>query len=74
MTNIGIIDKKKLIFGGLNIKDAFICGSIKYNPYFQVAITTFDNEVTLSINFCGTYNDKNKIKEFLTVFDKELPF
>ncbi|MDR3594504.1 MAG: WS/DGAT domain-containing protein [Clostridium sp.] len=72
MTNIGIIDKNKLIFDGLNIKDTFICGSIKYKPYFQIAVTTFDNEITLSINFCGTESDKIKITEFLSIFDNEL--
>ena len=72
MTNIGIIDKNKLVFDGLNIKDTFICGSIKYKPYFQIAITTFDNEITLSINFCGTDGDKIKITEFLKTFDNEL--
>jgi NRPS condensation-like uncharacterized protein len=72
MTNIGIIDKNKLVFDGLNIKDTFICGSIKYKPYFQIAITTFDNEITLSINFCGTEGDKIKITEFLATFDNEL--
>lgn len=72
MTNIGIIDKKKLVFDGLNIKDTFICGSIKYKPYFQIAITTFDDEITLSINFCGTESDKTKIIEFLSIFENEL--
>lgn len=73
MTNIGIISKDKLLFQGLNIKDAFITGSIKYKPYFQIGITTFNDEITLSINFCGTLNDKIKIEEFLYLFDDELP-
>ncbi|MDD3223610.1 MAG: WS/DGAT domain-containing protein [Clostridium sp.] len=73
MTNIGIIDKNKLVFKGLNIKDTFISGSIKYKPYFQIAITTFDNQMTLSINFCGTEEDRIKIQKFLQVFDTELP-
>lgn len=74
MTNIGIIDKNKLMFDELNIKDVFICGSIKYKPYFQIAITTFDNEVTLSINFCGTESDRKNILNFLCMFDNELPY
>lgn len=44
----------------------------KYKPYFQIAVTTFDNEITLSINFCGTESDKIKITEFLAIFDNEL--
>jgi len=74
MTNIGIIHKNNLMFDGLNIKDTFISGSIKYKPYFQIAITTFDNKITLSVNFCGTENDRIKIIEFLSIFDNELPY
>ncbi|ERI93359.1 hypothetical protein HMPREF1982_01783 [Clostridiales bacterium oral taxon 876 str. F0540] len=72
ITNIGVIDKNKLVFEGLSVKDAFINGSIKYKPYFQAAVTTFNDEITLSINFSGTERDRIRIKEFLSLFDKEL--
>lgn len=48
LTNIGLIDKNQLIFGNAELKDAYINGSIKYNPYFQVAVTTFNNVIFLS--------------------------
>jgi NRPS condensation-like uncharacterized protein len=72
ITNIGLIDKSKLVFDNLEIKNSYINGSIKYKPYFQVAVTTFDNEVTFSINFSGTENDKGKIDDFLLALDEEL--
>lgn len=73
MTNIGVIDKKKLVFKGMNVTDAFISGSIKFKPYFQIAVTTFDNEVTLTVNFHGTQNDKKKIENFLDAFEMQMP-
>lgn len=73
ITNIGIIHKNNLIFDGVDIIDMYISGSIKYKPYFQVAVTTFDNEITLSVNFYGTQDDKEKINNFLSVLDEELP-
>lgn len=73
MTNIGIIDKEKLSFYGAGVKDAYMNGSIKYNPYFQVALTTFDDEFTFSVNFCGTQKDRQKIQSFLQTLDDELP-
>lgn len=73
ITNIGIIEKNKLVFNGVNIIDAYINGSIKYKPYFQLAVTTFNNEITFSINFYGTQDDREKIHEFLRLFDEELP-
>ncbi|URZ14357.1 siderophore synthetase [Clostridium felsineum] len=72
MTNIGIIDSKRLCFNGTKIQNTFICGSIKYKPYFQLAATTYDNTITLSINLYGTLEDKKNINDFFTIFDNEL--
>lgn len=72
MTNIGLIEKEKLVFNNAKINNAYMNGSIKYKPYFQVAVTTFDNELTFSINFCGTQKDKEEIQKFLVEFEYEL--
>lgn len=74
MTNIGLIDKKKLFFQGAAIKDAYMNGSIKYKQYFQLAITTFDDVPTLSINLFGSEGDKALVKQFFKIFDNELEF
>jgi len=63
-TNIGILDKKQLIFGEAEMTGAYMTGSIKYNPYFQLAISTFDDDATFSVNFYGTQSDQNKISLF----------
>ncbi|MFT8316828.1 MAG: condensation domain-containing protein [Sporolactobacillus sp.] len=57
MTNIGILDPKKLTFGSLEPIDASISGSLKYAPYFQIAVTTFKKAMTFSTNFHGTEKD-----------------
>ena len=71
-TNIGIIDEKQLAFDNSDIVEAYMTGSIKYNPYFQLAISTFDNVATLSVNLYGTQSDKNKVNIFLDKFINEL--
>lgn len=71
-TNIGILDKEKLNFGADKITRAYMTGSIKYAPNFQLAISTFDNEATLSVNLYGTQSDKEKISDFLDKFIMEL--
>lgn len=71
-TNIGIIDKRRITFGEIEITEAFMTGSIKYSPFFQLAVSTFDNIVTLSINLYGTQSDKIKVSSFLDMFVKEL--
>lgn len=72
LTNIGILDKNKLIFGKSVIRDAYMTGSIKYVPNFQVSVTTFDEEATLCVNLYGTEGDRQKVKSFLDDFAEEL--
>lgn len=72
MTNIGIIDSKKLMFQGSPISTAFVCGSIKYRPHFQMAVCSFNNKMTLSVNLYGSQEDQDTIKEFFTLIDDEL--
>ena len=74
MSNIGIIDHARLTFDNIQIKSAFMTGSIKYNPYFQLALSTFKGELTLSVAFHGTLADKEKIDDFLSTVDETLPF
>ncbi|WP_088810197.1 MULTISPECIES: condensation domain-containing protein [unclassified Listeria] len=57
LTNMGIIDDKLLDFGGITVSDVFISGSLKFAPYFQVAVTTFRGELSLSTNLHGTEED-----------------
>jgi NRPS condensation-like uncharacterized protein len=71
-TNIGILDKTRLTFGKAAIIRAYMTGSIKYSPYFQLAISTFDDQATLSVNLYGTQSDRNKISLFLDKLVQEL--
>jgi NRPS condensation-like uncharacterized protein len=65
MTNIGVLDPDQLNFGPCQAIDAFISGSIKYAPYFQVAVTTFNGEMTFSTNFHGTDRDHVWLDHFV---------
>jgi NRPS condensation-like uncharacterized protein len=64
-TNIGIIDDEKFRFANLEITDAFITSAIKHVPYFQIAVTSFKNRLTMSCNLHGTQQDKEQIEDFL---------
>ena len=72
LTNIGILDKSKLAFGESVIRDAYMTGSVKYVPNFQVSVTTFDDQATLCVNLYGTKGDRQKVKSFLNDFHAEL--
>lgn len=75
MTNMGIIDKNKLMFDDAEIKDAFITSSIRYKcpPSFQMAVSTFNDCMTFSISLYGSESDKSKINEFFNTFNNEIP-
>lgn len=72
-TNIGIIEEDKLHFEGSTLTDCFICGSLKYAPFFQVAATTFRGELTLSTNLHGTTSDHEWQRLFLEKLMLNLP-
>lgn len=71
-TNLGIIDDKKLYFSGSDIKKCFITGSIKYVPNFQVAVSTFKADVTVSINLKVKSSEEDKINKFIKCFINEI--
>jgi len=73
MTNIGILESERMSFGDLRPHDAFMCGSVKYKPHFQLAMSSYDGELTLSSNLYGTALDREHILSFLGEVEKEIP-
>ena len=73
MTNIGVLDSGRLIFEGSPAINAFMCGSIKYRPHFQIALSSFANKITFSSNLYGSTQDRNTILHFFSLLDRELP-
>ncbi|WP_239257152.1 WS/DGAT domain-containing protein [Listeria ilorinensis] len=73
LTNIGIIDHQRLNFGTNDVLSCFMNGSLKYAPYFQVAATTFRDELTLSTNLHATASEQKWLEEFLEDMICEFP-
>jgi len=73
MTNVGILDSARISFGDLRPRDAYLCGSIKYKPYFQLAMSSYADELTFSVNLCGGASDRDRIRSFLEEIEEELP-
>ncbi len=71
-SNLGVLDAGRLRFGDLEIAEAYIGGSIKYPPYFQITATSYQGTCVLSCNFYGTPGDKEKIHAFLQGIREEL--
>ena len=72
MTNVGKLDPDRIAFGDRRPCDAYLCGSIKHKPYFQLAMSSYDGEITFSVNQYGTGDDRHRIQLFLDEIDAEL--
>jgi NRPS condensation-like uncharacterized protein len=72
MTNVGELDSQRLSFKGSPVESAFLCGSIKYKPHFQLALSGFDGTLTLSSNLYGSSKDRQRIDSFLQEVEGEL--
>lgn len=72
MTNIGVIDPAKLVFSGTEVKNAVIYASIKYLPYFQISVTSFNDTMTLGAGLYGNDEDKIRIENLLLSMEKDL--
>ncbi len=53
-TNFGIIDAKQLTFKGVEINDFFMTGSFRKAPMFQIAVSTYNQQLKLAFNMDGT--------------------
>lgn len=73
MTNIGIIQKEKLMFGKFEPSDIFMSGSVKEPPALQLAVSTYDHKLTFTINLRGSDSDKEKMNSFMDLLLQELP-
>ncbi len=73
MTNIGVLDEARLSFAGIRPSEVFICGSIKYKPYVQLAVSAYRNEITLSSNLYGGVEDRRRVEALLADVEAELP-
>lgn len=70
ISNIGILDEKLLSFGNLVINDTFMTGSIKKNPYIQLALTTYRGEITFTIALYANDDDMTTVDKFFANMDK----
>jgi NRPS condensation-like uncharacterized protein len=70
LSNFGILNET--CFGHLHVTKGYLTSPIMYPPGFMLGVTTFNDEMTLSIGYCGRVNTK-RISEFLEAYIEELP-
>ncbi len=70
LSNFGVLSDYH--FGELQMANGFISSPIMYQPGFMLGATTFKDEMTLSVGYCGKEN-KGIIKAFLEAYTSEFP-
>lgn len=61
LTNMGRIDPARLVFQGLNVRDAFLTPSVAYPPYFILGMTGFGESLTIEAGFCESGFDREMV-------------
>ena len=73
MSNIGpIIPDYFKLEGGIKAVDAWFSGAIKFKPYIQVALTTFNGDITFSVGFRGNDEDEKTVRAMLESIESYL--
>ena len=72
MSNIGIIKPELLKMQDATLVDGWSTGAVKYKPYVQFAMTTFDTSVTMTMASRGNEGDAVILKQMLEMIHKNL--
>lgn len=64
-SNLGIIEKDAISFGSAKPERAFISTAVKKAPSFQLSVSTFSDNLTMTSSFFGTQSDEKLINEIL---------
>ncbi|MGI6523101.1 MAG: WS/DGAT domain-containing protein [Christensenellales bacterium] len=71
ISNIGLIKESCVNFNGHSPTYLYYTGSIKYPPYYQLALTTYKNQITFTTALYGTDKDRKTAKELLEKIKSE---
>lgn len=72
MSNIGLLSEELLTFGNAKPVDGFMTGAVKYKPFMQLAMTTLNDELTMTIAIKGNEADKEKVEVFFDLIERNI--
>lgn len=64
MSNIGVLDCKKLALCGNEPTGGFMSGAVKYKPYALLSVTTMRKEIAFSMCVRGNAEDRRIVERF----------
>lgn len=72
MSNIGVLDCKKLALCGNEPTGGFMSGAVKYKPYALLSVTTMRKEITFSMCVRGNAEDRRIVERFFDLLEKNV--
>lgn len=72
VSNLGIFARERYTFSETVLNDVMMTGSVKYKPHFLTAISTFDDELSLSVAFRGSDRDELLVLNYLEKAKNEI--
>ncbi|MDR2090183.1 MAG: condensation domain-containing protein [Clostridiales bacterium] len=72
LSNIGKVDKKIVGFGGLNVVDIVMTGTVKYTPYMLLSLITYEDSIYFAIAAACTKEDGELLNGLLTDVGREI--
>jgi len=72
MTNIGVLDSSRLVFENSKVINAVMFASLKYHPYFQISVTSFNDKMTLGAALLGCEADRLDVGTLFEMMAAEL--
>ena len=70
LSNFGVLAEYH--FGELQMVNGYITSPVMYSPVFMLGASTFNDEMTLSIGYCGQENVE-QVKRLIDAYLEELP-
>ncbi len=72
LTNMGIIDKKRISFGNVIPAQSYLLGTINHPSLLQLAVSTYEKEITISIGSYYSEGNNTFISGFLKEFENTI--
>jgi len=72
LSNVGILTDTKIRLGAVEVEDCYMVGTASFSPGMLLLVSTYDDVLTLSINFFQSTMDKKNVEEMLDMMITEL--
>lgn len=71
-SNVGLLRPEELTPAGTRVTDAFMTGTVKYKPFFQLSMTTYLGRLSVITGIRGNKKDERIAENFFDIFAEKI--